>query len=105
MTRRFGSRFVAMLAVLAILLAACSSSPGTTGGAAGAKGVYGGSVTFAMNSDISNMDPMLSALFVDRHLMYAMYDSLVRVTPKGEIIPWLATKWTVSPSSRTRTKP
>lgn len=70
---------------------------------AGAKAVYGGSVTFAMNSDISNMDPLLSGLFVDRHLMYAMYDSLVRVTPKGEIIPWLATKWTISPDGKSYT--
>ena len=104
MTRRFGSRLVTMFAVLAILLAACSSSPsGTTGGAAGGKAVYGGSVTFAMNSDISNMDPMLSGLFVDRHLMYAMYDSLVRVTPKGEIIPWLSALPTVSADGKSYT--
>jgi peptide/nickel transport system substrate-binding protein len=60
-------------------------------------------VTFAMNSDISNMDPMLSGLFVDRHLMYAMYDSLVRVTPKGEIIPWLSALPTVSADGKTYT--
>src|SRR5204863_7899306 len=97
----------AILAALAIVLAACSATT-TSGGpsasaATGAKPAYGGSVTFAMNSDISNMDPMLSALFVDRHLMYAMYDSLVRVTPKGEIVPWLATKWTVSPDGKSYT--
>ena len=100
------SRPIAILAALAILLAACSgtTSGGPSGSAAtGAKPVYGGSVTFAMNSDISNMDPMLSGLFVDRHLMYAMYDSLVRVTPKGDIIPWLATKWTISPDGLTYT--
>lgn len=105
MARTF-SRTIAILAALAILLAACTgtTSGGPSGSAAGgAKAVYGGSVTFAMNSDISNMDPMLSGLFVDRHLMYAMYDSLVRVTPKGEIIPWLATKWTISPDGLTYT--
>jgi peptide/nickel transport system substrate-binding protein len=105
MARTF-SRMIAILAALAILLAACTgtTSGGPSGSAAsGAKAVYGGSVTFAMNSDISNMDPMLSGLFVDRHLMYAMYDSLVRVTPKGEIIPWLATKWTISSDGLTYT--
>jgi len=105
MTRTI-SRPIAILAALAILLAACSgtTSGGPSGSAAtGAKAVYGGSVTFAMNSDISNMDPMLSGLFVDRHLMYAMYDSLVRVTPKGDIIPWLATKWTVSADGKSYT--
>ncbi|HEX6062243.1 MAG TPA: ABC transporter substrate-binding protein [Candidatus Limnocylindria bacterium] len=100
------SRTIAIFAVLAIVLAACTgtTSGGPSGSAAtGAKAVYGGSVTFAMNSDISNMDPMLSGLFVDRHLMYAMYDSLVRVTPKGDIIPWLASKWSVSADGKSYT--
>jgi peptide/nickel transport system substrate-binding protein len=100
------SRAIAIFAALAIILAACTgtTSGGPSGSAAtGAKATYGGSVTFAMNSDISNMDPMLSGLFVDRHLMYAMYDSLVRVTPKGDIIPWLATKWTVSADGKSYT--
>src|SRR5258708_18185463 len=105
MTRRL-THAIAILAVLALVLVlgACSgtTTPGG-GGTTGAKAAYGGSVTFAMNSDISNMDPMLAGLFVDRHLMYAMYDSLVRVTPKGEIIPWLSTKWTVSPDGLTYT--
>src|SRR5258708_12334605 len=103
MHRRF-AHAIAIRAVLALVLGAGSgtTTPGG-GGTTGAKAAYGGSVTLAMNSDISNMDPMLSGLFVDRHLMYAMYDSLVRVTPKGEIIPWLATKWTVSPDGKTYT--
>ena len=105
MARTF-SRSIATFAALAIVLAACSGA--TSGGptastATGAKTVYGGSMTFAMNSDISNMDPMLSGLFVDRHLMYAMYDSLVRVTPKGEIIPWLSALPTVSADGKSYT--
>jgi len=96
------SRAFAIFAVLAIVLGACSgSSSGPT--APAGKPVYGGTVTFAMSNDISNMDPLRSGLFVDRHLMYAMYDSLVRVTPKGVIIPWLATKWTISPDGKTYT--
>ncbi|MDQ6857722.1 MAG: ABC transporter substrate-binding protein [Chloroflexota bacterium] len=100
------ARAIAVLAALAIVLGACTGT--TSGGpsssaASGAKAAYGGSVTFAMNSDISNMDPMLSGLFVDRHLMYAMYDSLVRVTPKGEIIPWLSALPTVSADGKSYT--
>ncbi|HEY8807712.1 MAG TPA: ABC transporter substrate-binding protein [Candidatus Limnocylindria bacterium] len=99
------ARAIAILAALAIVLGACTgaTSAPTSQVPAGGKAAYGGSVTFAMNSDISNMDPLLSGLFVDRHLMYAMYDSLVRVTPKGDIIPWLATKWTISPDGKTYT--
>lgn len=98
------SRVLAILTTLALVLAACGSTPGTgttTGGAtsapsAAAKPTYGGTVTFVLDNDVSNLDPMLSGLFVDRNIHYAMYDSLVRVTPKGEIIPWLAEKWTTS---------
>lgn len=102
-------RALAFLALIAVLATACAGSPTPGGGTgasaapAAAKVAYGGTVTFAMNSDITDMDPMLSGLFVDRHLMYAMYDSLVRVTPKGDIIPWLAEKWTVSPDGKSYT--
>ena len=100
------SRAIAILATLAIVLGACTGTATNTPSgsvATGAKAAYGGSVTFAMNSDISNMDPMLSGLFVDRHLMYAMYDSLVRVTPKGEIIPWLSALPTISADGKSYT--
>src|SRR3989449_9650665 len=46
---------------------------------------------------------MLSGLFVDRNIMYALYDSLVRVDPKGNIIPWLAEKWDTSSDGKTVT--
>jgi len=97
------TRLLAILTTLALVLGACAGTTGTgtTGGAAtgspaAAKVTYGGTVTFVLDNDVSNLDPMLSGLFVDRNIHYAMYDSLVRVTPKGEIIPWLAEKWTTS---------
>ena len=42
-------------------------------------------------------------LFVDRNIHYPMYDSLVRVDAKGNIIPWLAEKWTTSTDGKTIT--
>ena len=97
---------VAILGSFAILLAACGQQPAGGGSAspsAGAKVAYGGTVTFGLENDVSNLDPMLSGLFVDRNIMYAMYDSLVRVTPKGDIIPWLADKWDTSSDGKTVT--
>src|SRR2546429_7564103 len=97
---------VAFLSAFAILLAACGQQPSGGGGASpstGAKAAYGGSVTFALENDVSNLDPMLSGLFVDRNIMYAMYDSLVRVDPKGNILPWLAEKWETSTDGKTVT--
>ncbi len=97
------TRLLAILTTLALVLGACTGTPGTgttggtaTGSPAAAKVTYGGTVTFVLDNDVSNLDPMLSGLFVDRNIHYAMYDSLVRVSPKGEIIPWLAEKWTTS---------
>src|SRR5687768_10289877 len=98
------TRLPAILTTLALVLGACAGTPGggTTGGTAAtgspapATAIYGGTITFALENDVSNLDPMLSGLFVDRNIHYAMYDSLVRVDPKGNIIPWLAEKWTTS---------
>jgi len=104
------TRLLAILTTLALVLAACGSTPvsGTTGGAASAtpaagKPIYGGTITFGLENDVSNLDPMLSGLFVDRNIHYAMYDSLVRVSPKGDIIPWLAETWTTSTDGKTVT--
>jgi peptide/nickel transport system substrate-binding protein len=101
--RPFRVPVLAVFAALAVVIGACASSGGPTpsgGGAAtastAAKANYGGTITFALENDVSNLDPMLSGLFVDRNIHYAMYDSLVRVDPKGNIIPWLAEKWTTS---------
>jgi peptide/nickel transport system substrate-binding protein len=93
---------LAFLVTFALVLGACAGGTSTTGGGAGTatpaagKPAYGGAVTFGLENDVSNLDPMLSGLFVDRNIHYAMYDSLVRVTPKGEIIGWLAEKWETS---------
>ncbi|HZP94712.1 MAG TPA: ABC transporter substrate-binding protein [Candidatus Limnocylindria bacterium] len=101
---------LALFVTLAVLAGACapstsgsSSSGGAATASAAAKANYGGTVTFGLENDVSNLDPMLSGLFVDRNIHYAMYDSLVRVDPKGNIIPWLAEKWTTSSDGKTVT--
>ncbi len=106
-------RSLAFLAAFAAIAAACSpSAPATGGGASGApaasaaapaKPPTGGTITFALENDVSNLDPMLSGLFVDRNIMYAMYDSLVRFDIKGNIIPWLAEKWTYATDAKSVT--
>jgi peptide/nickel transport system substrate-binding protein len=98
------TRALAFVTIFAAVAAACG--PSTPSGAptgasaapaaSAAKTSYGGSITFALENDVSDLDPMLSGLFVDRNIMYAIYDSLVRFDLKGNIIPWLAEKWTYS---------
>src|SRR5881396_3859058 len=106
MSMRSARYLAAVLGSFAILLAACGQQPaggGTASPSAGAKAAYGGTLTFALENDPANLDPMLSGLFVDRNIHYAMYDSLVRVSPKGEIIPWLAESWKYSDDAKSVT--
>lgn len=113
------TRIAASVALLALVLAACA--PSTPGGgvapaggataapgapaatATAAKSAYGGTLTFSIENDITDMDPMRSRLFVDRNLMYQMYDSLVRIDAKGQVLPSLAEKWTISDDGKTYT--
>src|SRR5713226_8127864 len=107
--RHFRIPVLTLFAAAAVVVGACTTSggPAPSGGgaatAAAAKANYGGTVTFVLDNDVSNLDPMLSGLFVDRNIHYAMYDSLVRVSPKGEILPWLAEKWSTSSDGKTIT--
>jgi peptide/nickel transport system substrate-binding protein len=109
MARKLTRREFIVLGSATAALAACA--PGGTGGTTGAspaasaagKAQKGGTVTFALNNDISDLDPMMSSLFVDRNIHYMLYDSLVRINAKGELIPGLATKWTTSDDGKTVT--
>lgn len=108
--RRSQLSIFALLAAFAVVVGACSSSGGPSpsgsaaaSGSAAGKANYGGTITFALENDVSNLDPMLSGLFVDRNIHYAIYDSLVRVDTKGNIIPGLATKWTTSSDGKSVT--
>jgi peptide/nickel transport system substrate-binding protein len=99
---------LAFVSTFAILLAACAGSqqPAGGGGAsptAAGKPVIGGSITFLINNDVVDFDPLRSRAFVDRNIYYQIYDSLVRIDETGKIIPWLATKWDTSADGKTVT--
>ena len=66
------------------------------GQAASKPAAAGGTITFALENDVIDFDPMRSRAFVDRNVHYQIYDSLVRVDSSGKIIPWLAEKWDLS---------
>ena len=64
--RPFRLSVVTLFAALAVIAGACAPSTGgpSTSGApatasAAAKANYGGTVTFALENDVSNLDPML----------------------------------------------
>ena len=75
--------------------AAATATPGAAV-TAGEKPVRGGTLTVGLASDIANLDPAKSNLFVDRLVQYQIYDSLVTVDEKLEIKPALAESWDTS---------
>jgi len=85
-------------------LAAFGCSPGPSQPAApqppAGRPSYGGTLVFVLENDVIDFDPMRSRAFVDRNVHYQIYDSLVRIDPKGNIIPRLAERWEVAPTAR-----
>jgi peptide/nickel transport system substrate-binding protein len=77
---------------------AAAAATATAGAAvtAGEQPVRGGALTVGLGSDIANLDPFKSNLFVDRLVQYNVYDSLVTVDEKLEIKPGLAESWDTS---------
>jgi peptide/nickel transport system substrate-binding protein len=60
----------------------------------------GGTITFALENDIIDFDPLRSRAFVDRNVHYQIYDSLVAIDQTGKLIPWLAEKWDIAPDGK-----
>jgi peptide/nickel transport system substrate-binding protein len=74
--------------------AAATSAPGVQ--QTGEKPVRGGTLTVGLTSDLANLDPYKSNLYVDRLVMYNLYDSLVTIDEKLEFKPALAESWDAS---------
>ncbi len=75
----------------------------TAAPAAASKASSGGTVTFALENDVIDFDPMASRAFVDRNAHYQIYDSLVRSDVNGKIVPGLAEKWEFANDGKTVT--
>ncbi|MGQ0568049.1 MAG: ABC transporter substrate-binding protein, partial [Armatimonadota bacterium] len=63
----------------------------------------GGVLRVGLESDPPNMDPHQSVAAVDRQVYQNLYDKLVDINQELEIVPMLATSWTISNSGRTYT--
>ena len=87
----------------AVLAASPAPAPTAAPSATVVSAKAGGSITFVINNDVIDFDPLRSQAFVDRSVHYQIYDSLVRIDAKGGIIPWLAEKWETSPDGETVT--
>jgi peptide/nickel transport system substrate-binding protein len=64
----------------------------------------GGSLTIAIDTGITGLDPNVAAAAQEARILRQLYDSLVATTPDGaKQVPWLASAWTVSPDGKTYT--
>src|SRR3989304_3329192 len=61
----------------------------------------GGILRAGLDADPPNMDPHQSIAAVDRQVFQNLYDKLVDVNQDLEIVPMLATSWTISHGGRT----
>lgn len=83
--RRFGTA-VAGTATLALLLAACSSEPST-----------GGTLVYATgDAEPTCLDPHVGGNYPQALISSQYLEPMVGRNAEGEILPWLATDWTVS---------
>ena len=83
-------RTLAVAASVALTASACGgSSSGGSGGSGGA----GGTLTVASMSPPASLDPAKANVGSDNWYVNLTYDTLLRLGPKGQMEPDLATKW------------
>ena len=93
-----------LLAAAALVLTACGTDPGGSDAAAGGEPQSGGTLTFAVGSDAGCVDPQQVGSNDTIYSVRQLVDSLTDQDPEtGEIVPWLAESWEVSPDATTFT--
>ena len=86
----------------AVLLAGCGNGGGDSAGNGAPKA--GGTLTFAVGSDAGCVDPQQVGSNDTIYSLRQVVDSLTDQDPRtGKIVPWLATKWEISPDASTFT--
>ena len=89
-----------ILAVISVFLLACLVFTGCGGDKAKTAGGGGGTINISLHQDPPKLDPAFSVAFVERHVFQSIFDKLVDLNEKGEIVPMLAEKWTISPDGK-----
>lgn len=97
----------AITAALALALSACSGSTGSLPGeSSGSSSGADTTLTLGLSSDISTPDPSSAYSGSEMNLVLAAYEGLVKYktgVDKAEIVPSLATEWSVSDDGLTYT--
>lgn len=96
--RNRSARRTAVLLSTLLLAAGCSAGGAEPEAATDSDPVSGGTLTFAVASDAGCADPQQVASNETIYAVRQLVDSLTDQDPEtGEIVPWLASSWEVSP--------
>ena len=83
--RGYGCHLATIFSLLVILLAIC--------GEVLAAEKRGGVLKVGLTGDLTTLDPHMSTSAIDRHLYFAIYNTLVGLDPELRVVPELATAW------------
>jgi peptide/nickel transport system substrate-binding protein len=86
-------RKAGILAALVLFASACGNGGGGTGANPSGAPRTGGTLKAAQETEINTLDPGASGLLVEREIYYNLYDSLLGIDAKLNIVPELATAW------------
>ncbi|TCK22075.1 ABC transporter substrate-binding protein [Pseudonocardia endophytica] len=99
--RRRLFRQAAATAVLGLLVAGCSSEASVGSGDAGGPPEPGGTLTIALPSDPTCLDPQQTGQLASTEISRSLVDTLTDQDPRtGKIVPWLAESFTASPDTK-----
>ncbi|MFC9843723.1 ABC transporter substrate-binding protein [Streptomyces sp. NPDC060223] len=95
---------LAALVTSSLLLSACTSSDSDSSTSDSGPAKSGGTLTFAVGSDVGCVDPQQVASNDTIYSLRQIVDSLTDQDPKtGKIVPWLAKSWDISSDATTFT--
>ncbi|WP_172978319.1 ABC transporter substrate-binding protein [Microbacterium sp. SYP-A9085] len=88
----------ALVTAAALLLAGCSGAGPAPASSGDGKPVAGGDATFVISGrSWAHLDIAAPAVTPIKGLINTIYDGLLRMTPDGKIVPWLAKSYETSP--------
>jgi len=88
---------VQLVLVIALAVFLC---PNLSLAAAAEQPKTGGTLTMGINKDLTMMNAMVRTQSTDRSIRDLMYDSLLGIDLKGNIQPYLAESWEISPDGK-----
>ncbi|ASS74141.1 peptide ABC transporter substrate-binding protein [Tumebacillus algifaecis] len=101
-----GKIALSILLAGSLLAAGCGDKPAASDPKSEGSGTAqktGGTLSISLDSDPPKLDPFSSTALVDRMVFQSIFDKLVDLDEKGDIIPMLAEKWDVSPDQKSYT--